>query len=289
MNLRRLVGKLRRAGPTGVFIHSAQHSGSTWLGYVLGSDHNAAFVGELYRAWSQTDRVPCTICAARGLQECVLLGGIEDTDPAQAFSFISARTKAAIIGDNSKRLDWTRRFTDRPDQAVKFVHLIQDPRNVWASVRRRGGDDIEGFLAGWCSRNRDIADFTFCHRVPAMTVVYDALAASPDTELQALFEFVGLKFHRDALRYWTVEHHGFAANGGSSSMIAHRRLTAPPAHYATGDDRFYESVFGRQFLDDRWKTELSGAEKDAIIGNPEVRRVFQDLGYHIGENGIDRV
>ena len=121
--------------PADVFIHSSPHSGSTWLGYVLGSGRETAFVGELYRAWDAEDRVPCTVCASRGLKECVLLGGIEHANPSSVFSIISERSRKRIIVENSKRTEWTRLFVDKPGRELKVVHLVKDPRSRWASLR----------------------------------------------------------------------------------------------------------------------------------------------------------
>jgi hypothetical protein len=91
--------------PVDVFIHSSPHSGSTWFGYVLGSGSETCFVGELYRAWDPQDRVPCTVCAAKGLSECVVLAGIEASHPTQAFDAISSRNGKRVIVENSKRLE----------------------------------------------------------------------------------------------------------------------------------------------------------------------------------------
>ena len=289
MNLRRFLEKFRRSESTSVFIHSAPHSGSTWLGYVLGSGPETAFVGELYRAWSDTDRVPCTICAARGLHQCALLGGIENVDPKNAFAFISSRNYRRIIVENSKRLDWTERFVGHPSYTNKIIHLVQDPRNVWASVRRRGGTDLDGFLASWSNVNQEIAEFSRIHHVPTKTVVYDVVAAQPELEMQNLFDFIGARFERSVMQYWKVEHHGYAANGASSQVISHHQLASPPPHYATGDDQFYKGVLGNIFLDQRWIMELPASEKAAIVTNVEAQKILEAQGYCIHENGIDRL
>jgi len=156
--------------PVDVFIHSSPHSGSTWLGYVLGSGRQTAFVGELYRAWDAQDHVPCTVCASRGLNECVTLGGIEAVAPKEAFAFISARNGKPVIVENSKRVEWTRQFIGRPGRETRIIHLVKDPRSRWASLRRREAADMNTCMMEWCRENQEIIDFTQATALPAMRV-----------------------------------------------------------------------------------------------------------------------
>lgn len=271
-----------------VFIHSSPHSGSTWLGYTLGSGGDTAFVGELYRAWHLQDNVPCTVCASKGLRDCAILAGIDGTEPVAAFEHISARNGKRVIIESSKRLDWTRQFLNRSGRDTKIIHLIKDPRNRWASLRRREAAELNACIMDWCRENEEILDFVTETSVPAMAVAYDIVAADPEAELPALFRFFNSAFERRALKYWEVEHHGFAANGASSAIIQHNRFSAPPAHFATGDDRFYNTKFGQSFVDERWRAELPEEENEAILENRRVKDVLHRLGYRLTKEGIHR-
>ncbi len=272
-----------------VFIHSSPHSGSTWLGYVLGSGRETAFVGELYRAWDEADRVPCTFCASLGRPECTILGGIEHTDPADAFAFIAARNGRRIIVENSKKIEWTRQFLDRADRDTKVVHLFKDPRSRWASLRRREAADMDRCLAEWCDENQQISEFIAATGVSSRVVAYDLIAADPSAEFRKLFRFLGTGYAPGALRYWQVEHHGFAANGASSALIRHRNFSSPPGHFATGDDAFYSKNFGRSFVDRRWQTELPADELDAVASNHRVLATLDGLGYALTQSGLRRL
>jgi hypothetical protein len=272
-----------------VFIHSSPHSGSTWLGYVLGSGHETAFVGELYRAWDPLEHVPCTICASRGLPECEILGGIEAIDPNTAFQFISSRNGKPVIVENSKKIEWTRQFAGRVDRQTRIVHLLKDPRSRWASLRRREAADMDKCMADWCQENQEIIDFAAATSAPCKVVIYDLVAADPEIQIKDLFKFIGAAFHEDVLRYWEVEHHGFAANGASSALIQHQQFESPPAHFSTGDDRFYKAKFGRNFVDERWRAELPDEENEAIQKNEDVRKILDRLGYILTPTSIQRL
>jgi hypothetical protein len=274
--------------PVDVFIHSSPHSGSTWLGYVLGSGRQTAFVGELYRAWDAQDRVPCTVCASRGLDECVVLAGIEALAPQHAFDFIAARNGKDVIVENSKRVDWTRQFIGRAGRDARIIHLVKDPRSRWASLRRREAADMNTCMMDWCRENQEIIDFTQATGMPTMVAAYDLVAAQPETEIAALFGFFGATFDTSVLRYWEVEHHGFAANGASSAIIRHQQFVSPPKHFSTADDRFYEARFGQSFVDERWRTELPDAENEAILQNEQVRGILNCLGYGLTQTGMFR-
>ncbi len=274
--------------PVDVFIHSSPHSGSTWLGYVLGSGGETAFVGELYRAWDAQDRVPCTICASRGLQDCVLLGGIEHADPTSAFSTISERNRKRIIVDNSKRIEFTSHFIGRPDRDLKVVHLVKDPRSRWASLRRREPFDLDRCMDDWWTENNEIRQFTAARKIQTITVAYDIVAADPELELPAIFEFFGSSFSSSVLRYWEVDHHGYAANGASSSIIRHQNFSSPPAHFSTGDDLFYKAGFGRSFVDERWRSELPSGECEAILGSGRITSLLESLGFQLTPSGLER-
>jgi hypothetical protein len=273
---------------TDVFIHSSPHSGSTWLGYVLGSSQSSAFVGELYRAWDFGERVPCTVCASRGLPECIVLGGIENVEPERAFELISSRNGRPVIVENSKKLDWTCRFLNRSDRETKLVHVIKDPRSRWASLRRRVAADLEKCMADWCSENQQIIDFSIETGVSTKVVSYDIIAANPEVEFDELFRFLGIDFVDSALRYWEVEHHGYAANGASSALIKHQNFKSPPKHFSTGDDQFYAKNYGCSFVDDRWRAELPDEETEAILANKDVLELLDGLGYVLTKSAIYR-
>jgi hypothetical protein len=153
-------------------------------------------------------------------------------------------------------------------------------------MRRRHGWTVADGMQYWCKQNLDFQAFAAAAAGRGITVCYDLLASAPRRRFKRLFGFCGLSFSDAALRYWNVEHHGFAANGASDAMIKQAGLSSVPSHFATADDRFYEQNSKRLFHDDRWRTELTSDEDEAIRQDPSVRDLLASLGYRLTRSGI---
>src|SRR2546421_8570660 len=95
---------------TVTFILSSERSGSTWLGYVLGSHKDCAFVGEFYRGWQPEIQGPCSSCAAKGLSECEVLDGAEYVPVKRAYDFAFERLHVSHLIDSSKKIEWASRY-----------------------------------------------------------------------------------------------------------------------------------------------------------------------------------
>lgn len=273
-----------------VFVLSSDHSGSTWVGYVLGSHPASAFLGEYERAWRKEASVPCTLCAAKGLDECEVLHGAADVPVDQAFAWAFARTGRQVLVDNSKMIDWAARFigADGGD-AVRLIHVVKDPRNWLCSKRRRAAQPTADMIRLWHATNAQFQAFTLSAGCPSMTVFYDELAADPLGGFCRLFAFCGLTFDESALSYWNFPHHGFAANGASSAILADARLGPPPPHFATGDDGFYAAHDRQLFADLRWKRALGAEEIAAIAADRDVADLLADFGRRLTPDGLARL
>ena len=269
-----------------VFVLSSPLSGSTWVGYVLGSHSQSAFLGEFARAWHPELSVPCTLCAAKGLDGCEVLHGAERVPPEQAFAWAFVRTQKPVLVDNSKMLEWTERFLGGKEYDIRLVHVVKDPRNWLASMQRRNLGDRAGLLRMWHDANAEIRAFAQRAGCPTMTVFYDELAANPVSGYRRLFAFCDLPFEASALEYWNVPHHGFAANGASSAMLADGRLGPPPSHFATGDDAFYAARTRRLFVDDRWKRDLGEADAAAVASDPLIAALLARFGRRLTAAGL---
>src|SRR5262245_4644926 len=131
---------------TVVFILSSDHSGSTWLGYVLGSTSNAVFVGEFWRAWDDNFREPCSFCYASGIESCEVLNDIQRFAPERAHELVCVRAKKQFIIDSSKRLGWAQKLMAKIGLKPYLIHLVRDPRGWYASQRRRRHEGREELI-----------------------------------------------------------------------------------------------------------------------------------------------
>lgn len=262
---------------TVVFILSCDRSGSTWLGYVLGSHSRCAFVGEYYRAWHPELWQFCALCLANGKTRCDVLDGIESVPAEFAFDFAFDRLNTDVVIDISKRVYWAERYTTSDRYRVRLIHLIRDPRGWYESQRRREHSSIEDLIGGWHVENSHIESFIAASGLPSVTVFYDELAARPRVEIRKVVNFLGLPFESDALCYWTKAHHGFAANGASSPLLNRFEHAGEISTFVTGADDFYRQHGTTLFVDERWKTDLQAEEKRLIESD---QRVVSLLGAH---------
>jgi hypothetical protein len=278
------VAKTKALNRTAVFILSSPHSGSTWAGYVLGSNPVSAFLGEYYRAWKDGLGQPCALCHAQGLGFCEILSDLEKEPVERAFNLAFARTGKRVVVDISKDIEWIRSF--RTDDAVdiRLVHLVRDPRGFFASVKRRLKIDVNEMMVKWCKQNEEFRDFIAASGFSSATASYDLLAQSPETEFRRLFDFCSMAFTEESLRYWSVEHHAFAANGATDAILKGKGYNYP---ITTGDNDFYNEKSQTLFHDRRWRLALTPAESTAIESNMEVRRLLRSLKFSLTEEGIE--
>ena len=248
---------------TVVFILSSDRSGSTWLGYVLGSTPDGEFLGEYRRAWDPQLRQPCALCAASGRPHCEVLAGVEQYPANRAYDIAFARTQKRTIIDSSKRIAWAEQFVaPNPIFRPFLVHLIRDPRGWYASEQKRRPGARTQMIEGWLEENLAIRNFIQLSKIPATTVFYEDLALSPESAFQKLCYEIGCSFEVSALRYWEKAHHGFAANGATSPLLTFSPEALSLPHFLSGDDEFYATKNQTSFVDLRWKEQLS--ETDAL-------------------------
>jgi hypothetical protein len=96
-------GKSEIGNRTLVFIPSSDRSGSTWLGYVLGSMPHSAFLGEFYRAWNSDLRETCAWCTGTAARFATFSAVSSSIKADQAYEILFSRTGKSILIDNSKR------------------------------------------------------------------------------------------------------------------------------------------------------------------------------------------
>ena len=256
---------------TVVFILSSDRSGSTWLGYILGSLRNSSFVGELRRAWDAGLRQPCAWCSAHGLEACETLSGIEAYPVDRAFEIAFSRTGTELVIDSSKRLEWARQFVARNSLfSAHLIHIIRDPRGWYESEHRRRSESRDEMIEGWVRENLEIRNFTKSAGANSTTVFYDELAASPESGLKRICDDLNRPYESESLLYWRKAHHAFAANGAAWPLLNGAPKASTLSHFISGDDGFYQSKGGTSFVDRRWKEALTETDEFAIRDNSKV-------------------
>lgn len=274
---------------TVVFLLSSDHSGSTWVGYVLGSGSNNAFLGEFYRIWKPELRQECSWCMANGHPTCKVLSGLETCSQINAFEAAFSRVAVPFLIDSSKRVSWARHFVSRNcAYNIRLVQVIRDPRGWYASAKRRHPGSLDELVADWCNENVGIRAFLESTSVPSTTVFYDELAESPESEFEILCDFLGFRFEPASLRYWEKPHHALAANGASYSLLSGAPNTTSLNHFITADDPFYQAQCRKLFHDTRWKSQLTASEISSIISHAGVGALLGQYSRSLSRDGIRR-
>lgn len=148
-----------------------------------------------------------------------------------------AYSAATVYADTSQDPHRLRHLKRVRDFALSTIHLIRDPRGMAVSYRNRHGIPPEVSTHKWLTEQRTVVrvleDFT-----PTMTLLYEDVCARPDSVMSAIHRFVGLTPHPLPDDFKKTEHH-----------ILGNYMRERPAEITR---------------DDRWKTELSPAERAAV-------------------------
>lgn len=270
---------------TAVFILSSIRSGSTWVGYVLGSHPSSAFLGEFARAWMPENRVPCSWCHGNGIDICPVLGGVEQTPKRLAYREAFRRLSRPVLIDSSKWIAWASLFLDS-DFEICLLHIMRDPRGWYASERRRNSAPLPALLRQWLHENRAFRDFARLSRKRFATAFYEDLAQSPEKEFERVARALDIPFDQRCLEYWTTPQHGFAANGASSMILRHLPSAKTMPEFITADDQYYAARYGSQFYDNRWVTELAPDERTFIESDNDINDFLGQYERELSSNGL---
>lgn len=277
---------------TVVTLLGTNYSGSHFLSMMLGSHSRAVYVGEVLhlRKPGEITHNSCNPCAREG-KPCPVFKGVEAASIDRVYEtvFSNVDPSKTYIVDNSKYVRWAERFAPKPPPfAMKYVHLIRDPRALvrrwWhlpqIDLRRRirlRYKTAKRFpryalpavfssmpaLYKWLGQNEQITTFFRTWKLDNLVVTYRDLALDPATELRRIHDWIGEPFEPGEIDYASHELHG----------------TSKPE---------YEKKSGSIF-DTRWKTDLSEPLRRRIVENAHVRRYLGELGLRIDDDGLTRL
>ncbi len=272
-----------------VTILSTNYAGSHFLSSMLGSHSQAIHLGEILHLRKPAHgHVACTRCGRDGV-ECPVFKGIDAStiDRAYEVAFGNGGSDKAVLIDCSKYVRWAESFVGRTPFAMKYIHLIRDPRALvrkwwyveritsikrlkrrYKTARRWPRFALRALFSGipavyqWLGQNQDITDFIGKHKVDHLRVTYRDLALDPEGEVRRVQEWIGAPFEPAQLDY--------AAHGLHGSQKPE-----------------YEKKSGRYF-DTRWKTELPGEIQTRIANHRGVLNYLESMGLRMVEDGLTR-
>jgi hypothetical protein len=185
----------------------------------------------------------------------------------------------------------TRDFlTDQEHPRIKrkYLFLVRDGRAVVASAIRKMPRRTMWRASRHWSRTLK-RKRRFIRRRPAedtMMLHYEKLLTDGPEQLKRLSEFLGIDCRPEMLEFWQHQHCFIAGNVGPLVMVAqHHGIELPPLPpnlpgvrlpAANGADPYRQSE-PRNFLDERWKDELT--DRQLRIFALAAGRLNRQLGY----------
>ncbi len=243
-----------------IYIVARSRSGSTLLTQLLSAHSAVASVGEAkhlveerpircgcglddWRECGFWQSVESRLLAAGGTS--LAAAGLRSSDPAvfqdanrRLFEAVAAQAGVEWVVDSSKDLSRLRRLLDT-DLDVRVIHLIRDPRGVVSSTMRRG-TSLETACREYVSEH--VGARHLLRDRSHLELRYEDLAGAPVATLDRLMGWLGLTVEPQQLRGW-------------------RQV---PRHDVGGNKMRFEATEDIR-LDERWRTELSRAQRLRIL------------------------
>ncbi len=270
-------------------ILSTPYAGSHYLSLLLGSNSRAMHLGELFHLEKGIDGENK---AGLTYRSSPVLEGIGPDNIEQAYEIIAGRIDPAIsvLIDNSKKLSWSARFTDRPEFPQRYIHLIRDPRalvrryelrsrlrKVWryrfkifrrlptlrSSIFFVPESMVWAYV--WLLQNIEISNFFRDHRANWQLITYRDLAVQAGAEIERLMTWLGLAYEPGQLEYWNFDHIGTQKTN-------------------------YEWVKQQKtnYFDLRWQQDLPKPTQDRIARDPHIAHYLQSLDLRMVADGLTR-
>lgn len=248
-----------------VFFCGAGHSGSTLLGFILGSHSLCFYAGEAKKSLfigDETQPIKKRVCKVCGT-DCRIWPQWEQAQAScNLYVWLSQQTGKSVIVDTSKSVGWVRKHSEALQKLGHEVHLIflkRDPRAVVNSRKRKYPEiSLHDHVDAWV-QTMDQAEILFEGWSSSKSVLeYETFCSAPEMETRRLCHDIGLEFEPLMLHYNLHAHHPLGGNEGTQSFV--RGDISTPKH------AYYEGHDGSIKSDDSWKTTLTEAEQ-LMIGS----------------------
>lgn len=287
-----------------VFIMSHGHSGSTFLGLVLGSHPKIFGLGELARLEHHLPKI-CGICeqSCKYWKESASLPTLHRyfcqgwslkiirrelyRYHRSIYSYLANWFNYSIFVDSSKNPDWIRsqlRYRRNWQSMTPIlIHLTRDGRAVINSFLRKFPElGIEKITHRWLRSTSQHIKLYKKFDGPKFSIAYESLASRPEKMVRELCQFLDIEFFPDMLNYWEHEHHQIGGNTGARSLISqesNENRKIKPVKPGDWHEGYYKNMGKTIKLDLRWKQELPPAYQEYFERHAgELNRLFSFNG-----------
>jgi Sulfotransferase family len=255
------------------FIAGAGHSGSTLLGFILGSHTDGFYCGEAAKTkylQDDTKKLSKRVCKICGT-ECPIWGSFSVNSATDLYEQVAATVHKPLIVDSSKSIEWLEYQISRLEQTSTrpfLIFLQRDGRAVINSrIRKYPNKQAVDLIEAWSKQIylTNLLFDTFPYK--KLKVQYEELATHPERVVSRICDF---DYQPAMLDYDRHEHHVLGGNNGTQFLVAQaqqEKIKAPFVSVPERSKNYYESHGSGITLDLRWKQEL----------DPAIVRLFEEM------------
>ena len=258
------------------FIAGAGHSGSTLLGFILGSHTDGFYSGEAAKTRYLNDesrkmiKRVCKICG----ENCPIWGDFSVDPTVDLYEQVALKVKKSLIIDSAKNVDWIKQQLDALEQtsAKPFLIFLQrDGRAVINSrLRKYPTQDVKSLIQNWIEQIHLTNDLFNSFPGHKIKIHYEELASDPKVVVEQICEFLNIEYQPQMLHYAEHEHHVLGGNNGTQFLVIQAQQGLLQPAFVTLSNRnkyYYEGHTTEIVLDLRWKQEL----------DPTIERLFEAM------------
>lgn len=246
-----------------IMICGAGHSGSTLLGFILGSLPGTFYMGEgakirfLHDPSKPLHKRVCKFCGP----DCAVWSDFHCNRSSPVYVQVAAHTGATRVVDSSKNTAWisarAAELAAEPAQGY-LIRLLRDGRAVMNSRFRKYPDrDPEQQIVAWMTQIRATNALYDGFSGPKTTVHYEELATLPEKTTHELCGFLGVVPDPGILEYGQKQHHPLGGNNGTQYLVARQQGGGRGLASQNSRSReYYDAHSGAIELDLRWRAEM---------------------------------
>jgi Sulfotransferase family len=264
------------------FIAGAGHSGSTLLGFILGSHANTFYCGEAAKTrflQDKTKRTAKRVCKLCG-ENCRIWKDFKVNPAIDLYEQIAVKTGKSIIIDSAKSVDWiNQQLEDLKHTSTQpfLIFLQRDGRAVINSrIRKYPDKNVKDLIEDWSEQVRQTNALFDRFSSNKIKFHYEYLASNPAIATQKICDFLQIEYQPEMLNYDQHEHHVLGGNDGTQFLVAKTqsdRLKNPFVTLSERNKYYYEQRDAKIVLDLRWQQELDVA----------VQHLFEELAGQVNQ------
>ncbi|WP_138505996.1 sulfotransferase [Nostoc sp. PA-18-2419] len=267
-----MLNYLQKINQKVCFICSANYSGSTLLGFILGSHQNCFYSGEFNKKDTNYSIIKrsCKFCGVN----CPVWKDIIVTDCVDIYEQLSIKTQKTIVINSTKDISWVEEqiaTLQKTSSRLYFIFLQRDGRAVINSrIGKYPQEDVKEVINTWKERISKIQELYHKFKGKKIKLHYENLATNTESVTRTLCDFLEIDYQPQMLQYYQHEHHPLGGNNGTQFLVAkaqNKDLQRLLLNIQECNRDYYQNRGLEINLDLRWRQEI----------DPNVERLFEEM------------